>query len=230
MNIMFVLTLCFGVLCAAIVIAASIFNTKTDAISQPAPWMRRVRQFQDGHANEGWRIHLIPYDDPNQPKVADFRGVVAIIPLAGVFGFIIGACVATYGKKHAGAGVLIAVSSLLLAFGGVWLKAHVEMQWDISPGRCVDRELRKILIPAVSGSSGGVWGWFCRVVCEYEYLCVPYRVTPDVSRMNFTSEADALKFLAERISPDGSCSLRVDPKNPLRTLLITQGIKNTMFD
>ncbi len=231
MNIMFILTVCFGVVVLAIAILSNIFNANADEGSRAAPWMRRLRVFQNDKENTGWRIQMIPYDNPNQPKTVNFRGLAAIVPVTGALGFIVGACVATYdGRKYSGLGLWIAVSSLLVAFGGVWLKARFEMQWDVSPGRCVDRELRKILIPAVAGSSSNVWIWFCRVVCEHEYLCVPYRVTPDVSRMNFTTEADALKFLAERISPDGSCQLRVDPKNPLRTKLINQGIKNKMFD
>jgi hypothetical protein len=115
---------------------------------------------------------------------------------------------------------LIGVASLLVMFAGLWLKASLQKQgWDAAPGHCVDRELRKIYIPAIAGAGRGQWTWFWRVVCDYEYLCVHYRVTPEVSAMGFNSEEAAREFLAGRVSPDGTCTLRVDPKHPLRTEL-----------
>ena len=220
MNIMFILTVCFGVVVLAIAIASNIFNANADQGNHAAPWMRRVRLFQNDKENTGWRIQMIPYDNPNQPKTVNFRGWAAIVPVTGALGFIVGACVATYDeRKYSRLGLWIAVSSLLVAFGGVWLKARFEMTWDASPGRCVDRELRKILIPAASGSAGNVWVWFWRIVCDYEYMGIRCRVTPEVCGSGFNSEASAHEFLAQKISQDGTCTLRVDPKNPLRTRL-----------
>jgi hypothetical protein len=86
--------------------------------------------------------------------------------------------------------------------------------------------LRKVWI---QGRRGGHWGWLWRIICQYEYLGIPYRVTPEVYWGSFTSEEAALKFLEERMSPDGGCTLRVDPKKPFRTELMDQGLKDKLL-
>jgi hypothetical protein len=73
MNIMFIFSVCFGVVVLAIAIASSLFNANADAGKHAAPWMRRVRLFQNDKENTGWRIQMIPYDNPNQPKTVNFR-------------------------------------------------------------------------------------------------------------------------------------------------------------
>jgi hypothetical protein len=231
MNIMFILVVCFGVLVLGIIIATIIFNAKVGGSSQPAPWMRRVRQFQNERENTGWRIQMIPYDDTSRPMTMNLSGVLAIVPAVGALGFISGLAMATYNQtKYGRSGLIITGLSFMATLCGIWLKARGERQgWDVAPGRCVDRELRKVWIPAPVGSSGGSWGWLWRIVCEYEYIGIPYHVTPEVYWANLNSEEAALKFLEERISPNGECMLRIDPKNPLRTELLDQGIKDKLL-
>ena len=227
MNTMFIFVVCFGVLVLGVIIATSIFNARVGGSSQPAPWMRRVRRFQNERENAGWRIRLIPYCDTSKPMTMDSGGIVSILPMAGVLGFIGGLAMATYDKKYESSGLMIAVLSFVVLFGGALLKARVVRRgWDVAPGRCVDRELQKVWLP---DSSSGHWGWFWRIVCEYEYLGTPYRVTPEVYWASFNSEEAALKFLEERISANGECMLHVDPKNPLRTELMDQGIKDKLL-
>jgi hypothetical protein len=230
MNTMFIFVVCFGVLVLGVIIATSIFNARVGGSSQPAPWMRRVRRFQNERENAGWRIRLIPYCDTSKPMTMDSGGIVSILPMAGVLGFIGGLAMATYDKKYESSGLMIAVLSFVVLFGGALLKARVVRQgWDVAPGRCVDRELQKVWMPVGAANVGGHWGWFWRIICEYEYLGIPYRVTPEVYWADFNSEEAALKFLEERISPNGECTLRVDPKNPLRTELMNQGIKDKLL-
>ncbi len=231
MNIMFCFVVCFGILVIGVIIATSIFNARVGGSSQPAPWMRRVRQFQNEKENAGWRIHLIPCDDTSKPMTMNLGGIVSIVPVAGILGFIGGLAMATYDEpKHTTSGLMIAVLSFVVALGGAWFKARVVRQgWDVASGRCVDRELQKVWIPAGAANAGGHWGWFWRIVCEYEYLGIPYRVTPEVYWASFYSEEAALKFLEERISPNGECRLHVDPKNPLRTELFDQGLKDKLL-
>jgi hypothetical protein len=230
MNTMFIFVVCFGVLVFGVIIATSIFNARVGGSSQPAPWMRRVRQFQNERENAGWRIQMIPYDDTSKPMTMNLGGILSIVPAVGIMGFIGGLAMATYDEpRHVSSGLMLAVLSFVVLLGGVWLKARVVRQgWDVAPGRCVDRELQKVWIPA-GVNTGGHWGWFWRIICEYEYLGIPYRVTPEVYWASFNSEEVALKFLEERISPNGECTLRVNPKNPLRTELMDQGIKDKLL-
>ena len=224
MNLPFICVVAFGILFLFVVFAGIIFNAKVGGSSQPAPWMRRFRQFQNEKANAGWRIQLIPYDDTSKPMVMSMGGILGVVPIVGAFGFIGGLAVATYDNdKYKYLGLVVAVSSLAVAFGGAWLKERrVRLDWDFAPGHCVDRELQKVWIQQ---GAGGHWGWFWRIVCEYEYLGIRYRVTPEVYWASFSSEEAARKFLEERISPNGECTLRVNPKNLLRTDLIEQRSK-----
>jgi len=227
MNTMFIFVVGFGILVFGVIIATSIFNARVGGSSQPAPWMRRVRQFQNEKENAGWRIQMIPYDDISKPMTMSLGGIVAVVPAVGIFGFLGGLALATYDHtKYESSGLMIAVLGFVVLFGGAWLKARVVRQdWDVASGRCVDRELQKIWIPRGAANAGGHWAWFWRIICEYEYLGVRYRVTPEVYWASFSSEDAALKFLEERISPNGECTLRVNPKNLLRAELMEQRSK-----
>jgi len=231
MNITFIFVVCFGVLVFGVIIATSIFNARVGGSSQPVPWMRRVRQFQNEKENAGWRIHLIPYDDTSKPMTLNLGGILSVLPVVGIMGFLGGLAIATYDEpKHVSSGLILAILSFVAALGGAWLKARVIRQdWDIARGRCVDRELQKVWMPTSTASTGGHWGWFWRIVCEYEYLGIPYRVTPEVYWASFNSEEAALKFLEERISQNEECTLRINPKKPLRTELMDQGIKDKLL-
>jgi hypothetical protein len=221
MNSMFVFVVCFGTVFLGVAIASIIFNASAARSSRPAPWMRRVRQFQDEKENAGWRIQMIPYGDTSKPMTVNVSGLLGIVPILGALGFISGLAVATYDRKYESSGLMVAVPSIAVALCGCWLKARYQVQgWDVAPGRCVDRELRKVWLSTGMGSSGGGWGWIWRIVCQYEYLGIPYRVTPEVYWASFGSEQAALKFLEARIGSNGECMLRVNPKNPLQTELL----------
>ena len=174
---------------------------------------------------------MIPYDDTSKPMTLNLGGIVSIVPMVGALGFLGGLAMATYDEpKHISSGLILAVLSFVVMLGGAWLKARVVRQgWDVASGRCVDRELQKIWMPAGVVNAGGHWGWFWRIVCEYEYLGIPYRVTPEIYWASFNSEEAALKFLEERISMNGECRLRVNPKNPFQTEFFEQGIKDKLL-
>lgn len=223
MNLMFILWVCFSGAFLAIAIASAAMNILPRKGSQSPRWMGRLRQFQSGAENSGWRIQMIPYDDGSRPLTIPTRGLLGIVPILGAFGFLFGMALVSYDRSQfAAKGVTIAVSGWLIALVGALVKRRwgVETFWDVAPGRCVDRELRKVLLP-VHGGTQLVWVW--RVVCQYEYLGIPYRVTPEISSDCFDSEEAARAFLDKRISTSSGCTLRVNPKNPLQATLIEQG-------
>jgi hypothetical protein len=228
MNIIFVFAVVVGILYLAVIIVGIIYNAKVGGSSQAAPWMHNLRKYQDNRQNAGWRIQMIPYDDSSKPMTPNSDGALAFVQAVGALGFIAGLVIIFYDQaKYIELGLIIAGLSFLIVLGGFWLKARSEREgWDIASGRCVDREIRKLLTLA-GGHSGWIWVW--RIVCEYDYLGIKYRVTPTVNWATFSSEKAALKFLEEKISPDGDCKLRVNPKNPLQTELFGQGIKDKLL-
>jgi hypothetical protein len=237
MNPVFIFVVCFGVLVLLVMLAIGILNTIFYSSSPPA-WMRRLGALGNEMENAGWRIQMIPYEDPAHPTkrswtgVATWSGMARAVPVVGVLGFIGGLALATYNGDHTKDsiskqtiwGLLFAVSSFGAMFGIGWLKKCAESRdWDIAPARCVDRELRRVPMGRFSTGveTGGRYStWVCRILCQYEYQGKSYRVTPRISWSTFKSEASAREFLEVRISSEGGCRLRVDPNNPLRTELV----------
>ena len=217
-----------GISYLAVIVVGLIYNAKVGGSSQVAPWMRKLRRFQNERQNAGWRIQMIPYGDSSKPMTPNSDGALAFVQAVGVLGFIAGLAVIFYDQaKYIELGLIIAGLSFLIVSVGFWLKARSEREgWDVASGRCIDREVRKILTMN-QGHSG--WTWVPRIVCEYNYLGTKYRVTPTVNWATFALEEAASKFLEGKISPDGDCKLRVNPKNPLQTELFGQGIKDKLL-
>jgi hypothetical protein len=183
---------------------------------------QQLRKYQDGQQNAGWRIQMIPYDDKSKPMVIETNWFA----LAGAIGFIISFFLLFHNRgKDAKFLIEVAVGSWLFALFGIWLKAKTKRRsWEVTTAHCVDRELQQALT-----GRGNNWGWYWRFICEYEYHGEKHRVTPTVQWVNFTSEEAAMKFIEEKISPDGECKLHVNPKNPLQTELVGQRIKDKLL-
>jgi hypothetical protein len=228
-HIMFIFAVVVGILYLVVIIVGLIYNAKVSGSSQVAPWMRHLRKYQDNRQNAGWRIQMIPYDDSSKPMTPNSTGALAFVQAIGVLGFIAGVVLALYDKtEYKENGLIIAVLSFSIVLVGFWLKSRSDREgWDVASGRCVDREIRKLWTQSGGHSSGWIWVW--RIICEYDYVGIKYRVTPTVNWATFSSEEAALKFLEEKISPNGECKLRVNPKNPLQTELFGQGIKDKLL-
>lgn len=205
-------------------IARMVLKRKSGDDGRPSPLAQQVRHFQDVRENAGWRIEMIPFDDPFKPMMVQTSGVAVAGALAFVTGF---ALLAYNANKFKGVGLCLAAGGFLAALLGVWLKARNSRKgWEVVTARCVDRELKQVEI-FVNGRSS--WGWLWRIVCEYEYLGKEVRVTPTVYWSNFTSEEAARKFIENHISSDGECKLHINPKNLLQTELDGQGIKDKLL-
>ena len=213
------------VLIAITAVAAKfVIQQKAGDGSEVAPWAQSLRQFQDTRENAGWRIERIPFDDPIKPMTIPTNGVAAIGAMAFLSGFVL---LVYNGGKYRSVGMELAVGGVLMALAGIWLKARTARRdWQVMPARCIDRELKRISV-LVNGRN--TWGWVWRIICEYDYLGKEVRVTPVVSRMNFTSEDAAMEYLGKAVSPTGECRLHINPKNLLQTELAGPGIEEKLL-
>jgi hypothetical protein len=120
--------------------------------------------------------------------------------------------------KH-GQGPILAIglAGLIMIFlGRIYAFFNKQAGWIQLTARCIDREIQERHYP----SKGNI-----KIVWEYRLLCVfnhggnEYRVTPEASSIaGFQSQYIVQKYLNERIRPDGTCKLWVDPRNPLHAV------------
>jgi hypothetical protein len=174
------------------------------------PQKSALRSFQDRAANAGWRIQLIPYDDPSKPmRIQTNWGAVAglLVVCIGFWGFWTGGLQRiripkTYYLWAMPGGLGFALVSLFVA------GRFKRRSWLLLNAVCLDRDCR-----------GDFQGWEFRLLCRFELEGKTYTVTPATYWRTFTSEASVNDFLAKVTDRDGTCCLRVNPRNPLETEL-----------
>jgi hypothetical protein len=166
-----------------------------------------LHQFQNERLNAGWRIQVISHGGSGQSLMMKTNWLA----LLGALGFIAGIGLAMAKPEMKMLGLKLAVGSWVFAMLGIWVQSRKQVAgWQITPARCVDRELQCV----------GPDQWYWRIVCDYEFEDVKYRVTPEVQWRNCISKSSAETFLNEKISADGSCRLIFNPENPLQTKLL----------
>lgn len=195
-------------------------------------FQKTLRDLQDRVRNAGWRIQWIPWQGPGKPEyvyntpltlVTGFGGAALFLGAAGHVFFPV--------FRSGGAPdpspeeiyliILLALSGLAIILLGRFyaaFKRHAD--WQRVTARCVDREIQKR-----TGYRGGDRGtsWEYRLLCTFEFNGRAWQVTPEPSHMvAFNSQAKIERYLEERIQPDGTCKLWVDPSNPLHTMFHTR--------
>lgn len=167
-----------------------------------------LRSYHDQAANAGWRIQLIPHDDPSKTIWHPTNWYA----LAGALVFCLGCLGILPGGKflswifwaYVGGGFGFALISLLVAGRARrrgWLRIKAV---------CLDQERH-------TDVEGGCF----RLLCRFEFQGKTHTVTPVDYWRNFSSKAALRGFLAKTIGEDGTCWLRVNPRNPLQTELAT---------
>ena len=166
----------------------------------------KLREYQDEMENAGWRIKSIPYDDPSKPMSmpTNWYAVGGLIVLVG------GLWLAFREKKKVYLGVAVA-GFLFMAISVLFRTFTRRRGWTMVPARCLDRDV----------AQGGRNEYQFRLRCQFELSGRTYTVTPKVHWRTFKSVEAVETFLSEVMKPDNTCSLHVNPKNPLETELVT---------
>lgn len=182
---------------------------------------RKLRNLQDKLRNEGWRIEYIPWQEDGKPEYvfnSPTTYIMIIIGLACFFGGIV-----LMGNQTVsipvGIGIIIAGLLVLLASrfaaGYIMYRGFIQVQ-----ATCIDREVREIEDPESKSSLTRITYWYPRILCEYDYEGQTYRVTPVIAKTIASNNEESVNgFLDARIGPDKRCTLWINPKNPLQTVL-----------
>ena len=170
------------------------------------PKKSTLRSYQDRAANAGWRIQLIPHDDPSKTIWYPTNWFA----LAGAVVFCLGFSGVLPGEKSSDwICWAYIVGGFGFALGSLFVAGRLKRRgWLRMKAVCLDQECR-------AGADGGSF----RLRCRFELQGKAYTVTPADFWCNFNSEAAIGRFLAKTIGEDGTCWLRVNPRNPLQTEL-----------
>ena len=163
---------------------------------------------------------------PHRPKpmmtganrIAPYLAVLGAVGFTTAFGMLVANAI------HPHIGLLLAGGGLLAIAGSILLNAATAKSkrstWPVVPARCTNQLLKSELV-----EKRKTWSW--QITCEVDHAGKKYRLCPKVrwsdvcqSELAFWKEAKARRYLAERVTPDGRCKLRVNPANRLEAELI----------
>jgi hypothetical protein len=178
---------------------------------------KKLRGFQDLVRNSDWRIKWIPWQEPGRAEYI-YNTPLTLFTGFGGAALFLGSVVYLLLFKHVQGSVLaIGLAGLVMIFlGRIYASLNKQAAWIQLTARCIDREIQERHYPG-KGNIKIVWEY--RLLCVFNHNGTEYRATPEASHIaGFQSQDLVEKYLNERIQPDGSCKLWVDPRNPLHAV------------
>ena len=186
----------------------------------------KIKEFQDASRDAGWRIKSINFREEGEtekfyetsPKIirtiSNFSLLVLIILLIWKF---------SGGPAWCGVGVVLSfVSILVCTFLSNVMTCHNFIAVDAV---CIDREIQDYKSHSHKGRSSTHYTF--RTLCEFEYEGNTYKVTPECLKLvAFNSEKQVENYLKKHINDNGSCTLMVNPQNPLQTIIGKKPLKS----
>jgi len=178
---------------------------------------KKLRDFQDQVRDGDWQIKWIPWQEPGNVEYV-YNTPLTLFTGFGGAALFIGSVVYLLIFKHVqGAVLAIGLAGLIMIFlGRLYASFNKQAGWTCLTARCIDREIQESHYPS-KGNIKIIWEY--RLLCVFNHNGTEYRVTPEASHIaGFQSQDIAQKYLNERIRPDGTCKLWVDPRNPLHAV------------
>lgn len=161
----------------------------------------------------------------SKPMATESNRLVPYLSIIGVAGFTTAMGMLFYNPKYRDIGLWMGGGSLLCGVISILLNAATarakRSAWPVVSARCT----RQVLTKSQSADNRVDWSW--QIICEVDYAGKKHHLSPKVrwsdvaqADLPFGKEAKARKFLAQRVSPDGQCQLRINPANPSEAELI----------
>ena len=191
-------------------------------------WRKRARLLKTGRIPpaSGWRFELIPYRSGTGARPfkecweASMPGMV--LCLTGIGLFILGILSVLVFKGPKGPAIVIAMIGWPLgAFGLLLVNRGVRRDWLRIEATCLDRDYKR-----VATGDGNTWQfrWLCKFKLDgKEYTVTPYYYS------TMATEKGVLSLFAKAISSQQTCSLWVNPRNPLETELSVGGLPDFLL-
>ncbi|HBA60042.1 MAG TPA: hypothetical protein DCZ92_04330 [Elusimicrobia bacterium] len=174
-----------------------------------------IRELQDGLRDAGWRIKWIAWQETGRPEYVFNTPLTLATGFGGAALFLGSAYLAASGRAPASVMVWGIAGIALIIAGRLYAARAKQIGWVAVEARCLDREARELR----SSGRGAATVWEYRLLCSFSYDGREYKVTPEPSHtLAFSSEDKLNAYLAERITPGGTCALWIDPANPLHAV------------
>jgi len=176
-----------------------------------------LRDFQDQVRDSGWRIQWIPWQEQGRSEYIYNTSLTLFTGFGGAALFLGSVIYLLLFKQVQGLVLAIGMAGLIMIFlGRIYAAFNKQGGWLQLTARCIDREIQERHYPS-KGNINIVWEY--RLLCVFNHNGTEYRVTPEASHvMGFQSQDIAKKYLTERIRPDGTCKVWVDPRNALHAV------------
>jgi len=175
-----------------------------------------LRDLQGKIRDQGWRIKWIPWQEQDCAEYV-YNTPLTIFTGFGGAAMFMGAALWLCFRQAQWHVLVIGLAGLLMIFlGRLYAAFKKQANWLCLASRCIDQEIKERHFPH-KGNVKTVWEY--RLLCTFSYNGSEFKVTPEASHVAGFQSQDLLgKYLNERIQPDGTCKLWVDPENPLHAV------------
>ncbi len=148
---------------------------------------------------------MIPYDNPSKPMKTPANPFAII----GMLIFALGLWL-MFSRKNGSYASIAIIGFAFAVFSMLFGALARRRGWLRVKAICLDKEIGMI----------GNREWEFRLRCKFELAGRTYIVTPTFWQ-SYGSEQEINNFLHSFIGPDGSCTLSVNPHNPLHTEIVS---------
>jgi len=171
---------------------------------------------QDEIRDRGWRIKWIPWQEPGRGEYIYNTRFTLFAGFGGGALFFGSVYLLCFGHAQWPALAMGLIGLVMIFLSRIYASFHKQTGWICLTARCLDREIRERHYPH-RGNIKVVWEY--RLICVFTHKGREYTATPEASHeAGFQSQEIVQTYLNDRIRPDRTCKLWVDPGNPIHAI------------